>query len=262
MIITKKCLPRRTFLRGVGATLALPLLDSMVPALSAMARTAANPVRRLGFIYFPHGSVTWMPDEGNLWTPPGEAGALELSPILQALEPVKDQMLVLTNLEHKNAQGNGTDGNAEHTRSNASWLSAARPKMTEGADVRLATTVDQIAATQLCRDTRLPSLELTLENSFLVGNCDNGYNCVYVNSLSWSSPTTPLPMENNPRMVFERLFGEGGTLDQRRAEMRKDRSILDSVTEDMSRLLRTLGASDRTRVSQYVDAVREVEQRI
>ena len=261
MIITKKHLPRRTFLRGVGATLALPLLDSMVPALTAAARTAANPVRRLGFIYFPHGSVSWADGSANTWTPPGEA-ALELSPILQRLAPVKDQTLVLTNMEHRNAQGNGTDGNAEHTRSNASWLSAARPKMTEGADVRLATTVDQIAAEKLCRDTRLPSLELTLENSFLVGNCDNGYNCVYVNTLSWSSPTTPLPMENNPRMVFERLFGDGGTVDERRAEMRRDRSILDSVTEDMARLVNSLGASDRVRVDRYVDAVREVERRI
>ena len=234
----------------------------MVPALTAAAKTSANPVRRLGFLYFPHGSVTWAPEGQNQWTPPGEGGALELSPILQALEPVKHQMLVLTNMEHKNAQGNGTDGNAEHTRSNASWLSAARPKMTEGADVRLATTVDQIAAQHLCRDTRLPSLELTLENSFLVGNCDNGYNCVYVNTLSWSSPTTPLPMENNPRMVFERLFGDGGTVDERRAEMRRDRSILDSVTEDMARLVRTLGPGDRARVDQYVDAVREVERRI
>ena len=262
MIITKKHLPRRTFLRGVGATLALPLLDSMVPALTAAARTAANPVRRLGFIYFPHGSVSWADGSANTWTPPGEAGALELSPILQRLAPVKDQTLVLTNMEHRNAQGNGTDGNAEHTRSNASWLSAARPKMTEGADVRLATTVDQIAAEKLCRDTRLPSLELTLENSFLVGNCDNGYNCVYVNTLSWSSPTTPLPMENNPRAVFERLFGDGGTVDERRAEMRRDQSILDSVTDDMARLVRSLGASDRARVDQYVDAVREVERRI
>jgi len=262
MIITKKCLPRRTFIRGMGTTLALPLLDSMVPALSALAKTSANPVRRLGFIYFPHGSVSWAPGDQNLWTPPGGGGPLSLSPILKQLEPVKEQMLVLTNMEHKNAQGNGTDGNAEHTRSNASWLSAARPKMTEGADVRLATTVDQIAAQQLCRDTRLPSLELTLENSFLVGNCDNGYNCVYVNSLSWSSPTTPLPMENNPRMVFERLFGEGGTADERRAELRRDRSILDSVTEDMARLVSTLGASDRVRVGQYVEAVREVERRI
>ena len=262
MIITKKHLPRRTFLRGVGATLALPLLDAMVPALSAAARTAANPVRRLGFIYFPHGSVSWADGSANRWTPPGEGGALELSPILQRLAPVKDQTLVLTNMEHRNAQGNGTDGNAEHTRSNASWLSAARPKMTEGADVRLATTVDQIAAGKLCRDNRLPSLELTLENSFLVGNCDNGYNCVYVNTLSWSSPTTPLPMENNPRVVFERLFGDGGTVDERRAAMRRDQSILDSVTDDMARLVGSLGASDRARVDQYVDSVREVERRI
>ena len=262
MIITKKHLPRRTFLRGVGATLALPLLDAMVPALSAAARTAANPVRRLGFIYFPHGSVSWADGSANRWTPPGEGGALELSPILQRLAPVKDQTLVLTNMEHRNAQGNGTDGNAEHTRSNASWLSAARPKMTEGADVRLATTVDQIAAEKLCRDNRLPSLELTLENSFLVGNCDNGYNCVYVNTLSWSSPTTPLPMENNPRVVFERLFGDGGTVDERRAAMRRDQSILDSVTDDMARLVGSLGASDRARVDQYVDSVREVERRI
>ena len=262
MIITKKHLARRTFLRGVGATLALPLLDAMVPALSAAARTAANPVRRLGFIYFPHGSVSWADGSANRWTPPGDGGPLELSPILQRLAPVKDQTLVLTNMEHKNAQGNGTDGNAEHTRSNASWLSAARPKMTEGADVRLATTVDQIAAAKLCRDNRLPSLELTLENSFLVGNCDNGYNCVYVNTLSWSSPTTPLPMENNPRAVFERLFGDGGTVDERRAAMRRDRSILDSVTDDMARLVRSLGASDRARVDQYVDSVREVERRI
>ena len=262
MIITKKHLHRRTFLRGMGATVALPLLDSMVPALSAMAKTSANPVRRLGFIYFPHGSVSWAKGSQNQWTPPGEGGPLTLSPILQPLAAVQDQMIVLTNMEHRNAQGNGTDGNAEHTRSNASWLSAARPKMTEGADVLLATTVDQIAARRLCRDTRLPSLELTMENSFLVGNCDNGYNCVYVNTLSWASPTTPLPMENNPRLVFERLFGEGGTVDERRAEMRKDRSILDSVTEDMARLMRSLGAGDRTRVNDYVDAVREVERRI
>ena len=262
MIITKKHLHRRTFLRGMGATVALPLLDSMVPALSAMAKTSANPVRRLGFIYFPHGSVSWAKGPQNQWTPPGEGGPLTLSPILQPLAAVRDQMIVLTNMEHRNAQGNGTDGNAEHTRSNASWLSAARPKMTEGADVLLATTVDQIAARRLCRDTRLPSLELTMENSFLVGNCDNGYNCVYVNTLSWASPTTPLPMENNPRLVFERLFGEGGTVDERRAEMRKDRSILDSVTEDMARLMRSLGAGDRTRVNDYVDAVREVERRI
>ena len=255
MIITKMSLPRRTFLRGIGATLALPLLDAMIPALSATAATAANPVRRLGFIYIPHGA--WM----ERWTPAAEGTLTELSPILTALLPFRDQLIVPTNLEHKNAQGKG-DGNAEHTRSNASWLSAARPKMTEGADVFLATTVDQIAAQQLCKDTRLPSLELTLEPNFLVGNCDNGYNCVYVNSMSWRTPTMPLPMENSPRLVFERLFGEGGSTEELRAHLRTDRSILDSVMDDMTRLKRSLGAGDRSKVTEYMDAVREVERRI
>src|SRR5438128_1670856 len=178
-IVVKKALPRRTFLRGVGATLALPLLDAMVPALSA----AAAPVRRLGFVYIPHGAVM------SKWTPAAEGRITDLSPTLRVLDGFQDQLVVPTNLEHRNAQGNGMDGNAEHTRSNAAWLSAARPKMTEGADVLLATTVDQIAAQQLCKDTRLPSLELTVEPTFLVGNCDNGYNCVYVNCMSWRTPT-------------------------------------------------------------------------
>jgi hypothetical protein len=152
--------------------------------------------------------VTWS-KEYNVWTPAGDGRLTELSQILTPLTPFRDQLTVLTNLEHKNAQGNGTDGNGEHTRANASFLSAARPKMTEGADMRLATTVDQIAARELCKDTRLPSLELTVESNFLVGNCDDGYNCTYANTILWSSPTTPLPMENNPRRVFERLFGDG-----------------------------------------------------
>jgi Protein of unknown function (DUF1552) len=256
MMITKLHLPRRTFLRGMGATLALPLLDAMVPALSATAATAANPVRRLGFIYIPHGAVM------QKWTPGEEGRITELSPTLRALEGFQDQMIVPTNLEHRNAQGNGTDGNAEHTRSNAAWLSAARPKMTEGADVRLATTVDQIAAQELCKDTRLPSLELTVEPNFLVGNCDNGYNCVYVNSMSWRTPTVPLPMEGNPRLVFERLFGDGGSPGERLTQMHADTSILDSVVQDMKRLQRSLGATDRVKVVEYTDAIREVERRI
>jgi hypothetical protein len=256
MIITKLYLPRRTFLRGLGATLALPLLDAMVPALSAAARTVANPVRRLGFIYIPHGAV--MPK----WTPAGEGRITELSPILRVLEGFQDQMIVPTNLEHRNAQGNGMDGNAEHTRSNAAWLSGARPKMTEGADVVLATTADQIAAQELCKDTRLPSLELTVEPTFLVGNCDNGYNCVYVNCMSWRTPTVPLPMEVNPRLVFERLFGDGGSAAEVRAQLHADTSILDSVLQDMKRLEKSLGASDRVKVVEYTDAIREVERRI
>ena len=261
MIIRKMALPRRTFLRGVGVTLALPLLDAMVPALSAVAKTVANPVRRLGFIYFPHGSVTWSKEQ-NLWTPPGEGKLVELPPILSSLAPYRDQVTVVTNLEMKNAQGNGKDGNGEHTRANATYLSAARPKMTVRSDVRLATTVDQIAARELCKDTRLPSLELALDSNFLVGNCDDGYNCVYVNTISWSSPTTPLPTETNPRRVFERLFGEGGSAAEVRTEMRTDRSILDAMIEDLARLQGILGRGDRTRVSEYVDSVREVERRV
>src|SRR5260221_652153 len=256
MFITKMSLPRRTFLRGVGATLGLPLLDAVVPALSAAARTGASPVRRLGFVSIPHGAVM------QKWTPAAEGRIVELSPTLRVLEAFQDQMVVPTNLEHKNAQGNSLDGNAEHTRSNAAWLSAARPKMTEGADVLLATTVDQIAAQELCKDTRLPSLEMTVEPTFLVGNCDNGYNCVYVNCMSWRTPTVPLPMEVNPRLVFERLFGDGGSAAELRAEMRADTSILDSVTEDMKRLQRSLGAPDRLKVTEYTDAIREVERRI
>jgi hypothetical protein len=261
MIITKIALPRRTFLRGVGATLALPLLDAMVPAMTAIAKTPARPARRLGFLYFPHGSVTWS-KEYNVWTPAGDGRLTELSPILTPLAPFRDQVTVLTNLEHRNAQGNGTDGNGEHTRANASFLSAARPKLTEGTDMRLETTVDQIAARELCKDTRLPSLELTVESNFLVGNCDDGYNCTYANTISWSSPTTPLPMENNPRRVFERLFGDGGTPTEMRAELETDRSILDSVVGDMARLQKSLGPKDRTRVAEYLDAIRELERRI
>ena len=261
MIVRKMALPRRTFLRGVGATLALPLLDAMVPALSAVARTVANPVRRLGFIYFPHGSVTWSKEQ-NLWTPPSEGKLVELPPILSSLTPHRDQVTVVTNLEQKNAQGNGKDGNGEHTRANATFLSATRPKMTVGSDVRLATTVDQIAARELCKDTRLPSLELALDSNFLVGNCDNGYNCVYINTISWSSATTPLPTETNPRRVFERLFGEGGGAAAMRWEMQTDRSILDAMTEDLARLQGILGHGDRARVSEYVDSVREVERRV
>lgn len=262
MIIRKMALPRRTFLRGLGAAIALPMLDAMVPALSATSKTAANPARRLGFIYFPHGSLSWAKGPQNLWTPPGSGRLIELSPILASLEPFRDQLVVLTNLEHRNAIGDGTDGNGAHTRSNASWLSAARPKRTAGADVGLATTVDQIAARELGKETRLPSLEMSLESNYVVGVCDAGYNCAYVNCMSWSSPTTPLPMENNPGVLFERMFGEGGDQGARQRQMRKNRSVLDSVSDAMARLQRTLGPADRTKMSEYMEAVREVERRI
>ena len=250
MIITKKALPRRTFLRGMGATVALPFLESMVPALSAMT-PAASAVRRLGFIYIPMGSNI------AYWTPRNEGNISELSPTLSTLTPFLDQVTVLTNFELRKAYLNGS-----HATSNSTFLSAAMAKQTEGSDYELATTVDQIAAKQIGKDTALPSLELGTELLSVVGSCDNGLACVYMNSLAWSSPTTPLPTEADPRVVFERLFGDGGTPADRRAELRTNGSILDWVTEDMARLQRKLGASDRRRFNQYLDTIREVERRI
>jgi Protein of unknown function (DUF1552) len=250
MIITKKALPRRTFLRGMGATVALPLLDAMVPSMTALANTAAAPVRRLGFVYMPMGC------DLPRWTPAGEGRLNELSPTLQSLAPVVDQLTVISNLELKNAYP-GT-----HATSNAAFLSAAKAKWTESTDYYLGTTVDQIAAKQIGRQTLLPSLELSMDLLQTVGQCDNGYACVYQNNLSWSSPTTPLPAEAHPRIVFERLFGEGGSAADRRAALQKRASLLDWVREDITRLQKRLGPEDRTRVGQYLDTVREVERRI
>ena len=250
MMITKLSLPRRTFLRGMGAAVALPLLDAMVPVMSA----ATTPVKRLGFIYLPNGAVM------QSWTPKGE-GTLELSTTLSPLEPYKDQTVVLSRLAHGQAEPLG-DGNGEHSRASSVWLNGVHPKHTEGADVQAGITADQIAAAEFGKQTPLPSLELAIDLDFLVGNCENGYSCAYMNTVSWRTPTTPLPMENNPRVVFERLFGDGGTREQRLAEMRTDHSILDSVTDDLAHLERDLGGGDRQRLDQYLDAVRAIERRI
>ncbi|MHA3774686.1 DUF1552 domain-containing protein [Verrucomicrobiota bacterium sgz303538] len=249
MILTRKALPRRTFLRSIGATLALPLLDAMVPAATALAKTAANPVRRLGFVFMPMGC------DIARWTPPGST-LNELPPILSSLAPVREHVTAITNLELRNAYP-GT-----HATSNAAFLSAARAKLTESSDYYLGTTVDQIAAQQIGRETQLPSLEMSMDLLQTVGQCDNGYACVYQNNLSWSSPTTPLPAEAHPRIVFESLFGEGGSNLERRAALRKKASLLDSFNEDIARLQRQLGPSDRARVGQYLETVREVERRI
>jgi hypothetical protein len=252
MTITKMSLPRRTFLRGMGAAVALPLLDAMVPALSAMAKTAANPVRRLGFVYIPMGMnpVPWIPGRDGRIT--------ELSPSLASLTPHLDHLTIVTNLEVRNSAVAG--GN--HATAGSAFLSCARAKRTEGSDFELGTTIDQIAARQVGNDTPIPSLELGTDLIAQVGNCDNGFACVYQNNLSWSSPTTPLPIEADPRLLFERLFGDGGSPDARRAEMRKNASILDWVLDDMARLQAKLGAGDRTKVGEYLDSVREVERRI
>jgi hypothetical protein len=234
----------------MGATLALPLLEAMVPAATPLARTAANPLRRLGFVFMPMGC------DQSRWTPPGGKTLDQLSPILSSLAPVKDHVTVITNLELQNAYP------GSHATSNSAFLSAAKAKLTESSDYRLGTTVDQIAAQQIGQETQLPSLELAMDLLQTVGQCDNGYACVYQNNLSWSSPTTPLPAEAHPRIVFESLFGEGGSLADRRAALRKRASLLDWFNDDLARLKRQLGPGDRARVSQYLDTVREVERRI
>ncbi|AMY08967.1 hypothetical protein LuPra_02173 [Luteitalea pratensis] len=250
MIITKKAVPRRALLRGMGASVALPLLDAMLPAMTALAKTPARPVRRLGFVYMPMGC------DLPRWTPPGEGRITALSPTLQSLAPVANQLTILSNLELKNAYP-GT-----HATSNAAFLSAARAKWTESTDYYLGTTIDQVAAQQMGRETLLPSLEMSMDLLQTVGQCDNGYACVYQNNLSWASPTTPLPAEAHPRLVFERLFGDGGSAADRQAALRRRASLLDVLHEDIARLQRTLGAEDRVRVGGYLDTVREVERRI
>jgi hypothetical protein len=251
MIITKKALPRRTFLRGTGVALALPLLDAMIPSFSASAANVAAPVRRLGFVYIPMG-CNWFQ-----WFPKDVGKITELSPTLSTLTPYLNQITVISNLELKNSYSPGN-----HATSNSGFLSAARAKMTEGADYELATTVDQIAAKRMGKDTRLPSLELAMDATTPIGACDGGMSCIYENCLSWSSPTTPLPTEANPRVVFERLFGDGGSASDQLAALREDGSLIDFVSEDIAHVQRKLGPGDRTKLSQYLETVRELERRI
>ncbi len=251
MIVTRKSLPRRTLLKGLGAAIALPLLDAMVPAMTAAASTVANPakLRRLSYIYMPMGC------DISRWTLPGD-DLSELSPTLSPLAPVRQHVTAISNIENRNAYP-GT-----HATSNCSFLSCATAKRTESTDYYLGTTVDQIAARRIGQQTQLPSLELSMDLMATVGQCDNGYACVYQNNLSWSSPTTPLPSEAHPRIVFETLFGEGGSPADRQAALRKRASLLDAVGDEITRLQNTLGTSDREKVSEYLNSVREVERRI
>ncbi|MBM3778875.1 MAG: DUF1552 domain-containing protein [Acidimicrobiia bacterium] len=260
MIISRTALPRRTLLRGAGVALALPLLDAMVPALTATARTAAAPVTRLGFLFIPSG-VSMNHKGVNHWKPSGTGAGVELSPILAPLAGFRDRLTVVSGCSHLQALPLG-DGQGEHTRSSATFLNGVHPRKTQGADVRAGVTADQIAAATLGRDTALASIELSMDQGFVVGNCENGYSCVYMNTISWRTPTTPLPTEHNPRAVFERLFGEGGSPDARAARVRTHLSILDQVAEDLTRLQRRLGPADRARAAEYFDAVRDVERRL
>ncbi|WDQ16331.1 DUF1552 domain-containing protein [Rhodopirellula sp. P2] len=244
-------LSRRTLLRGTGASVALPLLDAMIPAMTASAATAAAPSRlkRIGYIYIPMG---YNPAE---WTPDGET-LDELPSSLSPLEEVKDHLTVISNTDLQNAYP------GSHATSNSAFLSAARAKRTESSDYYNGTTVDQVAARKIGATTQLPSLELSMDLLSTVGQCDNGYACVYQNSLSWASPTQPLPSEAHPRIVFESLFGEGGTPEQRRAAMQKRASLLDSINLEIKRIKNRVGASDRNKIDGYLESIREVERRI
>jgi hypothetical protein len=258
MIITRKAIPRRTVLRGLGATLALPLLDGMVPAFAAIRTTAARPKSRLGLIYVPHGAIM------ERWTPAADGADFELSPILQPLQNFRDRLVVLSGLDNKPAlalQGEPAGG---HGRIGAAFLTGVHAKPTEGADFRAGISIDQIAASHLGQQTQLASLELGLESTELSGACDVGFSCAYVNTLCWRSPTSPLPMESNPRAVFERLFGDSTSTEPRARldRLRRDRSILDSVTEKVADLKKAVGPADQLKLGDYLESVRDIERRI
>ncbi len=256
MLVTRKHLSRRTVLRGMmGASIALPLLDAMIPALTAQTKTAAAAKLHLGFIYVPHGAVM------DKWTPIGDGTDFELSPILQPIGKFRDQTVIITGLANKAAESQG-DGGGDHARSGPSFLSGVHPKRTEGEDIHAGKTIDQIAAEKISQDTPLPSLELGTEDTGLVGVCDVGYSCAYMNSIAWRTPSSPLPMEINPRIVFERLFGDGSNTEERMRHKQEDRSILDSVTTEVGKLNGGLGKKDQNTVAEYLDNVREIERRI
>jgi hypothetical protein len=252
MFVTKKYLPRRTFLRAAGATLALPLLDAMVPALTAVAKTAAAPVRRFAGLYVPHGMIM------TKFTPRESGTAFEFTPILRSLEPFRDSIVIVTG-----ANGPLNLDNGAHAYAPSSWLTGAKAKKTQGADVRVGVSLDQVLAKHTGQETPIPSLELATEDvSSYVGTCEAGFSCSYMNTLSWSSATTPLPMEVSPRAVFERLYGEPGTSVHRWARLRTRRSILDLLAQKTTRLEKGLGPQDRLRLSEFLENIREIERRI
>jgi len=244
-------LPRRTFIRGIGATLALPLLDAMLPAMSAQGKAAP----RFAAIYCGNGANMFD------WTPPTEGAGFTFSPILKPLEAFRDRTLVFTGLDNFQATDQGDSG-GQHPRAAPAFMSCVHPKQTEGADVQAGTTIDQLIAQQICRDSKLSSLEVAVDRNDVVGACDHGYACAYMNSMSWKSPTLPLPAETNPRFVFERLFGSGDTAEARVARSREDRSILDGVGQEIALLIRKLGAHDQAKLGEYFDSIRDVERRI
>jgi len=255
-MITGKRLARRTFLRGLGAAVALPVLDAMTPAFAAATRLASNAPRRMTFVYVPNGII--MKD----WTPSALGSEFEFPRILKPLEPYRQQLTVLSGLTHNTGRALG-DGPGDHARAAASFLTGVHPKKTAGADIHSGISVDQIAAQKIGNATRFASLELGCEDGRLVGNCDSGYSCAYSNSISWRTTSTPMPPEINPRAVFERMFGDSSETPEARAKrLTYNKSILDFVMEDTQRLKGDLGKTDRRKLDEYLDAVREIERRI
>jgi len=253
MYVTKKFLPRRTFLQGMGVAVSLPLLDAMVPAFTALARAQARPRTRFGAIYVPNGAIM------EQWIPEVVGAGFDFKPILKPLEPFKESVVVVTNLTRSHPGSQVGD----HAVSAAGFLTGVWPKRTEAEDVVANTTIDQVVAREIGQDTPFPSLEVATEDfTGYVGACSPGFNCAYLNTLSCSTPSTPLPMDINPRVVFERMFGQAGSPAQRAARIRDERSMLDSVTAEARQLQQHLGTRDRQRVSEYLENLREIERRI
>jgi hypothetical protein len=253
MINTKRCLSRRTLLRAAGVSVALPFLDAMLPAQTALRGSAAAPPTRFGFVYVPHGMIM---DE---FTPAAEGRTFAMTNILAPLEPFRDRLTVVSGLEAKPA-GDGSAG--DHMRSAAAYLSGNPPQKNAGQNAILATTIDQLIAQKIGRDTPMPSLELGIEDAGYTGICDDGYACSYLNTISWSSPQTPLPMERNPLVVLERMFGDGSTPEERIRQRQENGSILDSIAREAARLRTVIGPADRRRLDQYLDEIRELERRL
>jgi uncharacterized protein DUF1552 len=266
MFVTRKYIPRRMFLRGAGITLALPLLDSMIPAQTPLAKTAATPKSRFAGIFVPHGAAPgwWVPEAGGPGEPKSQPGsrAFEFPMIMKPLEPFRDHTVILSGLWSKSAEPPPGATGADHWVA-AAFLCANKPKKTTGADIYDGTTIDQMIAQKIGQETLLPSLQLALEDPGAnSSNCGEGYSCTYSNTISWATPTQPLPMELDPQVAFERLFGAGGTAAERAARREQDRSILDSVTQSLARFKRDLGPRDRSRLDEYETDIRELERRL
>lgn len=257
MFMTKKHLPRRTFLRGMGTAIALPLLDAMLPAGTALAATAAAPKTRYSFLHLPHGAIM------SQWTPKQVGRDFDLTPILEPLRPHRGYMTVISNLDHRMATSQTPEEAAgDHDRTASVFLSGAHVKRTAGQDIQAGITIDQVLAKAIGQENPLPSLEMCIEDVGALGVCGAGYSCAYANTISWSSPTSPLPMERNPQVIFERLFGAGSTPEERVERRRTQASILDSVVAEIGSLQRGLGPSDKARIDDYLQDLREIERRI